>query len=165
MKLKFSVLILVLGAALFVLGRATADKQPALHAKTKANLSTAMHGEAFAYAKYSLFAEQARKNGNTQLADMFEKTAKMELTEHLREHAELFGLVSTDQENLKDAIKGESYETNTMYPQFAREAKAAGDLGAAQRFEEVGKDEAVHRDEFRNALAALQTKSQGAPGK
>ncbi len=165
MKLKFSVLMLVLGAALFVLGRATADKQPALHAQTKANLSTAMHGEAFAYAKYSLFAEQARKNGNTQLADLFEKTAKMELTEHLREHAELAGLVGTDQENLKDAIKGESYETNTMYPQFAREAKAAGDAEAFKRFEEVGKDEAVHRDEFRKALAALETKSQGAPGK
>lgn len=164
MKLKFSVLLVVLGAALFVLGRATADKHPALHAQTKANLSTAMHGEAFAFAKYTMFAEQARRNGNNELAELFEKTAKMEHLEHLREHAELAGVVGTDQENLKDAIKGENYETQTMYPQFARQAKAVGDLAAAKRFEEVGRDEATHRDDFEHALTALRAKHENPPG-
>ena len=164
MKLKFSVLMLVLGAALFMLGRATADKQPALHPQTKANLSTAMHGEAFAFAKYTMFAEQARRNGNTELAELFEKTAKMEHLEHMREHAELAGVVGTDQENLKDAIKGEDYETQTMYPQFAREAKAVGDLNAAMRFEEVGKDEARHREDFEFALATLRARHEHPPG-
>jgi rubrerythrin len=164
MKLKFSVLMLVLGAALFVLGRATADKHPALHPQTKANLSTAMHGEAFAFAKYTMFAEQARRNGNIELADLFEKTAKMEHLEHLREHAELAGVVGSDQENLKDAIKGEDYETKTMYPQFARQAKAVGDLAAATRFEEVGRDEAKHRDDFEHALTALRARHEHPPG-
>jgi rubrerythrin len=164
MKLKFSVLMLVLGAALFVLGRASADNHPVLHPKTKANLSTAMHGEAFAFAKYTMFAEQARRNGNTELADLFEKTAKMEHLEHLREHARLAGVVGSDEENLKDAIKGEDYETKTMYPQFAREAKAAGDFEAANRFEEVGKDEAKHREDFEHALIALRGKHPNPPG-
>jgi rubrerythrin len=161
MNLRFLILALVLGSALFVLGRATSG-QATLHEQTKANLSTAMHGEAFAYAKYMLYAEKARKDGNTELANLFEKTAKMELTEHLREHAELAGLVGSDQDNLKDAIKGETYETKTMYPQFAKEAQALGDLAATKRFEEVGKDEAVHRDEFSKALTALETKHQNA---
>ena len=164
MNPRFLILALVLGSALFVLGRATSG-QATLHEQTKANLSTAMHGEAFAYAKYMLYADKARTDGNTELANLFEKTAKMELTEHLREHAELAGLVGSDQDNLKDAIKGESYETNTMYPQFAKEAKAVGDLAATKRFEEVGKDEAVHRDAFRNALASLETKHPNVPGK
>lgn len=164
MKLKFSVLMLVLGAALFMLGRASADKHPVLHPKTKANLSTAMHGEAFAFAKYTMFAEQARRNGNTELADLFEKTAKMEHLEHLREHAELAGVVGSEQENLKDAIKGEDYETKTMYPQFAKEARAVGDLAAAKRFEEVGRDEATHRDEFEHALTALLARHENPPG-
>jgi rubrerythrin len=164
MKLRFSILMLVLGAALFVLGRATADKHPALHPQTKTNLSTAMHGEAFAFAKYTMFAEQARKNGNTEVADLFEKTAKMEHLEHLREHAELAGVVGTDQENLRDAIKGEDYETKTMYPQFAKEAKAAGDLEAAKRFEEVGRDEATHREAFEHALIALRARHEHPPG-
>lgn len=164
MKLKFSVLMLVLGAALFVLGRATADKHPTLHPQTKANLSTAMHGEAFAFAKYTMFAEQARRNGNTELADLFEKTAKMEHYEHLREHADLAGVLGSDEANLKDAIKGEDYETQTMYPKFAREAKAVGDIAAANRFEEVGKDEARHREDFEHALNALRTRHDNPPG-
>lgn len=164
MKLKFSVLMLILGAALFVLGRATADKHPALHPQTKANLSTAMHGEAFAFAKYTMFAEQARRNGNTELADLFEKTAKMEHFEHLREHAEIAGVVGSDEANLKDAIKGEDYETKTMYPKFASEAKAVGDLAAATRFEEVGRDEAKHREDFEHALVALRNQHPNPPG-
>jgi rubrerythrin len=164
MKLKFSVLMLILGAALFMLGRATADKHPTLHPQTKTNLSTAMHGEAFAFAKYTMFAEQARRNGNTELADLFEKTAKMEHLEHMREHAALAGVVGSEEENLKDAIKGEDYETKTMYPRFAREAKAAGDLAAANRFEEVGRDEAKHREDFEHALIALRGKHPNPPG-
>ena len=42
------------------------------------NLSTAMHGEAFAYVKYLLYAEHARKNDNKELAELFEKTAKVQ---------------------------------------------------------------------------------------
>jgi rubrerythrin len=39
-----------------------------MHAKTKANLLTAMHGEAFAYAKYMLFAKEPRGHGHVELA-------------------------------------------------------------------------------------------------
>ena len=42
----------------------TAETQRSLDQKTLDNLSTAMHGEAFAYVKYSLYAEHARKSGN-----------------------------------------------------------------------------------------------------
>src|ERR1019366_10440835 len=99
----------------------------ALDPTTRENLVTAMHGEAFAYVKYMLFAEQARKNGNKKLADLFEKTADVERFEHFAEEAHLLGLVRGDIENLADAIKGESYEIETMYVEFARKAKLAGD--------------------------------------
>ena len=122
-------------------GVVTADQHAKMHPKTMENLSTAMHGEDFAYIKYTIFAEHARKDGNPEVADLFEKTAKIEHMEHLREHAELAGIVGSNQETSKDAIKGESYETETMYPTFAKEARAAGDLAAADRFEEIGKDQ------------------------
>ena len=82
--------------------------------KTLDNLSTAMHGEAFAYVKYLLYAEHARKSGNKELADLFEKTANTERFEHFAEEAQLSGLVGNDADNLNDAIKGESYEIDTM---------------------------------------------------
>jgi rubrerythrin len=54
-----------------------------------------MHGEAFAYVKYFLYGEHARKSGNKELADLFEKTANTERFEHLVEEAQLAGLVAS----------------------------------------------------------------------
>jgi rubrerythrin len=127
-----------------------------MHAKTKANLLTAMHGEAFAYAKYMLFAKEARGHGHGELADLYEKTAHVEFFEHFAEEARLAGLVGTDVENLKDAIKGESYEIKEMYKKFAKHAKDAGDQDAADRFAEVRGDEKKHKDAFRTALTELE---------
>lgn len=120
------------------------------------NLSTAMHGEAFAYAKYMLYAERARQSGNTELAQLFENTAREERFEHFAEEAELAGLVGNDADNLRDAIEGESYETETMYRDFAEQALAAGDKAAADRFAEIGRDEMKHRDAFKAALARIE---------
>lgn len=115
-----------------------------------------MKGEAFAYAKYLLFAQQARAHGHSDLAALFDSTAKTERLEHFREHARLAGLVSSsDAENLRDAIAGETYETTKMYPEMAARARQAGDNQAAARFTEIGKDESKHRDAFAAALAKL----------
>ena len=119
------------------------------------NLSTAMHGEAFAYAKYMLYAERARQSGNTELAQLLENTAKEERLEHFAEEAELAGLVRSDADNLRDAIQGESYEVETMYSDFAEQAAAVGDKAAADRFAEIRQDEMKHRDAFKAALTKL----------
>jgi rubrerythrin len=133
----------------------TAETRGTLDQTTLDNLSTAMHGEAFAYVKYLLYAEYARKGGNSELADLFEKTANTERFEHFAEEAQLAGLVGSDADNLNDAIKGESFEIDTMYLEFAHRAKVAGDAAAAARFEEVRRDEMGHRDAFKIALAKL----------
>lgn len=140
---------------------ATAEKTSETHGildrKTLYDLSTAMHGEAFAYVKYLLYAEHARKSGNKELADLFERTANTERFEHFVEEAQLAGLVGCDADNLRDAIRGESYEIDTMYLEFAQKAKVAGDTAAAARFEEIRHDEMGHRDAFKIALAKLES--------
>jgi rubrerythrin len=142
-------------------GTATAMKpteaQRNLTKTTLDDLSIAMHGEAFAFVKYLLYAEHARKGGNKELADLFEKTANTERLEHFAEEAQLAGLVGSDSDNLKDAIHGESYEVDTMYLEFAEKAKVAGDATAAARFEEIRHDEIGHRDAFKIALAKLES--------
>jgi rubrerythrin len=141
---------------------ATAEKTTETHGildrKTMENLSTAMHGEAFAYVKCLLYAEHARKSGNKELAELFEKPANTERFEHFAEEAKLAGLVGSDADNLKDAIKGESHEIDNMYLEFAQEAKLAGDTAAAARFDEILHDEMGHRDAFKIALAKLESK-------
>lgn len=164
--MRFAILFALLAAPVAILAAGQSSqgkkeqKTTELSKVTRQNLDKAMHGEAFAYAKYMLYAKQARESGHKDLAKLFEDTAKTEHEEHLNEEAELAGVMKGDVENLRDAIQGETYETESMYPQFAREARKAGDVKAAERFEEVAKDEAKHRDAFKVELEKLQA----APG-
>jgi rubrerythrin len=153
-RIILAVIVVAVACGSFLIGSARAGKE-ALSRSTTDNLSTAMHGEAFAYAKYMLYAEHARLNGNEPLAKLFEETAKAERFEHFGEEARLVGLVRSDAENVRDAMQGESYEVETMYREFSQKADAAGDNSAAHRFEEIREDEMKHRDAFKAELAKL----------
>jgi len=158
MKIQLYLLLLVIAVLLFACSQ-TAARRGQLSSQTQKNLSTAMRGEAFAYAKYSLYAKQAQRNGNADLASLFEETANTERFEHFAEEAQVAGLVGSEAENLKDAIEGESYEVDTIYREFAKEAAASGDNVAADRFEEIRRDEAKHRDAFKAALTKVGSKT------
>jgi rubrerythrin len=81
----------------------------AISARSRQNLMDAMRGEAFAFAKYKLFARQARSNGDCELADLFDKTADQEYLEHFVEQADLLQLVGTDEQDVTNALAGESF--------------------------------------------------------
>jgi rubrerythrin len=132
----------------------------AISARSRKNLMEAMRGEAFAYAKYKLFAKQARNNGDNELADIFDKTADQEYLEHFVEQADLLQLVGTDEQDVTNAIAGESFEVDTLYKQFAEEAREDGDEQVAHRFEEIRRDEAFHQLAFHEALIKIQTRQR-----
>lgn len=155
--------VLMIASLLSVTATSSPQQTPLkLSPQTREHLMTAMRGEAFAYAKYMAYAQRARENGHTTIADLFEQTAKVEYLEHFREMAELAQLAGTDAQNLEDAIRGETQESQTMYPNFADEAAAVGDVAAAERFREISKDEMKHRAKFQDALASLSPKSPAA---
>jgi len=126
MKTKVYMGAALAGALLFAAGHLTATGGSGLSQKTKENLSTAMRGEAFAYAKYKLYAKHAEQNGDAELAELFTTAANIERFQHFAEEAQLAGVVGSDAANLKDAIKGESYEVETMYRQFAEPLESHG---------------------------------------
>ena len=122
---------------------------------TLANLHTAMQGEAFAYAKYLRYADQARRNGNPAVAQLFTNTANIELNSHFAALASWAGLVAIDtNSNLTDAINGEQHEADIMYPDYARQAEQAGNAQAASLFREIAGDEKAHQQAFQGALTA-----------
>jgi rubrerythrin len=127
-----------------------------MNTETREHLLQALHGEAFAFARYMLFAEAARRNGRPELADLFERTAHTERLEHFAEEAELVGLVGNDEDNLREAITGERYEVESMYPNFAKQAQLAGETAAAERFAEIRDDESDHLATFERALEQLE---------
>jgi rubrerythrin len=124
--------------------------------KTRSNIEASLRGEAFAYVKYNLYAAQARKEGYEEIAKAFEKIADQERLEHLAEFAELYGLVGDTAKNLQDSIRDEGKEVSTIYPDFAAIARAEGATAAAERFEEIARDEQTHVNEFKNLLQSLK---------
>ena len=133
----------------------TASKAACPGTQTQANLSTAMHGEAFAYAKYTAYAAQAARTGHTAIARLFSGTAQVELREHFAGFAVLYGLVGTNAANLKDAISGETTEHTTLYPGFARQAYRDHCPAVGKLFTEAAADEGGHAAAFTTALRSL----------
>ncbi|WP_310718082.1 ferritin family protein [Streptomyces lydicus] len=150
-------LALAVGVPSGAAAASTPDVVPALHTQTRADLDASMHGEAYAYATYSLFADQARAQGLPSVQRLFQRTAAVELGEHFAEEARLSGLAGTDAANLQAAMAGEAYESHTMYPTFARQARQDGDTAAADLFSEIAKDEKAHHDAFAKALEVVRT--------
>lgn len=127
-----------------------------MDAQTRENIFTALHGEAFAHARYMLYAEAARKGGDERLAGMFEGIAGVELREHFQELAALAGLVGADADNLGAAIQDESAEVEELYRSFAEQARDAGEEAVAARFEEIRGDELAHLDTLEGALERVE---------
>ncbi len=58
--------------------------------------------------------------------------------------------------NLKAAVEGERYETEEMYPKFAKEAREEGEEGAAMLFEQIAKVEKGHEEGYRKLLEKVE---------
>lgn len=120
--------------------------------RTLANLDTAMHGEAVAHARYTLYADHAAADRRPALAALFRGAADVELREHFAGEGVLYGLVGATRANLTKTIAGETYEATVMYPSFARRAAADGDYQAARLFRHNATDEAGHARAFQQLL-------------
>lgn len=119
--------------------------------KTEENLKAAFAGESQARNKYTYYAKVAKKEGYHYIAKLFEETAANEMR-HAKDEFALLGGLGDTAANLKDAIDGEHYETTSMYPQFAEDAKAEGNHKAAALFKLIAKVEAHHRDRYAKLL-------------
>jgi rubrerythrin len=138
---------------------------------THNNLKAAIIGETTASAKYTAFAARAREEGYPQIAVLFEATAKAE-TVHARNHKAVLdqlGLkmepftpkfeLKTTRENLLNAIKGEGYEVDTMYPDFMKAAMRDRIDPAISTFSMALHAEMTHKKFFTTALQALDAKT------
>ncbi len=122
--------------------------------KTKDNLMEAFAGESQANRKYMAYAKAAEKEGRLNAAKLFRAAADAETLHALKEF-ELAGKVGSTADNLKDAVAGETYEYQEMYPPFIKEAEAEGNKAAAMIFTFAMKAEEVHARLYQEALETL----------
>lgn len=122
--------------------------------KTEQDLREAFAGESQANRKYLAFAEKAEKEGYRQVAKLFRAAAEAE-TVHAHNHLRTLGEIKGTQENLDEAINGESYEFQQMYPRMIEDAEAEGNKAALKTFQYANEVEKVHAALYRKALENL----------
>jgi rubrerythrin len=157
---KFACSVLALTFALIALPSKAA-------ATTLDNLQAGFNGESNAHARYLAFAEKANQEGYGEVASLFRAAAKAEEV-HAANHAAVIKnlggtpqakietpVVKSTKENLEAAIKGESYERDTMYPEFLKQARAEGNRDAVQTFNYAKTAEGEHAKHYSEALNNL----------
>ena len=180
--LEFCALAFVLTAGVVLL--AACSKAPTaiqsagttmpISTKTLANLQTAFDGESNARVRYLAFAQKAETEGYGKAASLFRAAARAEEI-HANNHAEVIRKlgatpaadvkapdVKSTPENLQAAIKGESYERDTMYPEFLKQAREEGNKDAVRTFNFAKEAEAEHAKLYTEASGNLaQWKTTG----
>ena len=127
--------------------------------KSEANLRAALSGESIARNKYTYYAQQARKEGLEDVANLYERMAKNE-----SEHAKIWykylnGEMKSTMNNLYESASGEGYEYSNMYPKFAQIAREEGFEELAKRFENIAEIEHNHELTFMKAMANITQKN------
>jgi rubrerythrin len=125
--------------------------------KSVQNLKEAFAGESQANRKYLAFAEKAEREGYPQVARLFRAAAEAE-TVHALNHLRALKAIQSTQENLKEAVSGETAEFLEMYPRMIAAAQAEGHKEAERTFNFANEVEKVHARLFQKALKNLANK-------
>ena len=123
--------------------------------QSEQNLKDAFAGESQANRKYLAFAEKADKEGYSQAARLFRAAAAAE-TVHAHSHLRALKGVGSTVDNLKEAVGGETYEFQTMYPPMIDTAKEEGHKAAERSFSYANEVEKVHAALYQKALDNLE---------
>jgi rubrerythrin len=121
---------------------------------TMDNLQEAFAGESQANRKYLAFAKKADDDGLPQVAKLFRAAAEAE-TIHAHAHLRVMDGINKTADNLKEAIAGEGFEFQEMYPKFLAEAQAEGKKPAEFSFKNALAVEEIHHGLYSRALAAV----------
>jgi rubrerythrin len=169
MKVKFfgTLVLLIIAAVSFNFTLISKSNSQTIN-----NLKDAIIGETTASAKYLAYSNKAKEEGLTKIAVLFEAASKSENI-HANNHRavlEQLGVtmeevkpkfeVKSTKENLQDAIKGESYEVATMYPDFIKVANDGKVNLAVISFNYAYQTEKKHNDLYKDALEKLNNKTE-----
>ncbi len=163
-------------AALVAMGALTTGSAQAATGTTLENLQAAYQGESNASARYKAFAAKADAEGYLAVGKLFRAAARAE-TIHAQNHAKVIQAlggtpkaviaapeVKTTRENLQAAIAGESYERDTMYPEFLARARLDGKADAVRTLNLARNAEIEHAKLYQASLDDLEgQRAAGAP--
>lgn len=121
---------------------------------TMDDLKQALAGESQANRKYLAFAKKADEEGYPQVARLFRAAADAE-TVHALNHLRVMGGIENTEQNLAQAIEGETAEFMSMYPGMIEDARAEGNKEALQSFTWANAVEKIHAGLYEKAKQNL----------
>jgi len=121
------------------------------------NLRNAFAGESQAYMKYVIFAEEAEEEGFKNIARLFRAIAYAEQV-HAKNHLQALGLIRLTSDNIKNAIEGERYEVEEMYPSYNAIAKLQNEKEAERTTNWALQAEKIHLTMYQKALKMVEEK-------
>lgn len=142
--------------------------------RTIANIKLGIETETAASVKYAAYAQKAWVEGYDTIARLFEAASKAEAI-HASNHEAVLKTfveemdpftpevnVGTTLENLKETIDGETYEVNTMYPMFLKDAKSSKSIKqpTIEILTWALETEKKHLAMFTKALESLNAKTE-----
>lgn len=127
--------------------------------KSMDDLKEAFTGESMANRKYLAFAKKADDEGYAQAAKLFRAAAEAE-TIHAHNHLKAMNGIGSTLENLKEAVGGETYEFESMYPPMVEHAEQDGNSRALRSFKYALEVEKVHAALYKEAIEKINTKEE-----
>ena len=123
---------------------------------THKNLKEGFAGEAQAALRYMYYASKAKKDGYEYIAAVLDAISHNEI-----EHAKIWFKILNDGvpdtlENVKSAAGGERFEWETMYKNFAEQARQEGYEDVAKLFDGVAKIEKDHEAKYNEIIRLLE---------
>jgi len=141
------------------------------------NLKEAIIGESNAKRKYELYAEKAKEEQLPEISHLFKAISSAEAI-HIKNHIKALSILTNTKinfeafvklneellrnniqdtkSNLRDAIKGETYETKLMYKEFVKNAVKEENEVVELSFMLARKAEKVHANLFKKCLKRLE---------
>lgn len=123
---------------------------------TEENLKSAFAGESQAHTRYLIFSEKAEEEGFKNVARLFRAIAYAEQV-HATNHYNVLGMIRNTAENLQEAINGETFEVNEMYPAYNVIAKLQDERGAQRTTEWALQAEKIHAAIYQKARQAVES--------
>ncbi|MGA2109650.1 MAG: rubrerythrin family protein, partial [Syntrophorhabdales bacterium] len=122
--------------------------------KSEQDLKDAFAGESQANRKYLAFAKKADQEGFKQVAKLFRAAAEAE-TVHAHNHLRAMSGIKGTRENLDEALNGEVYEFQKMYPGMIEDSKKEANKQAEQTFTFANEVEKIHAALYKKAIEDL----------
>ncbi len=139
----------------FTITTASRKEPSPMRKMTEENAKAALAGESQAHIKYLNYAEKAKREGKENVARLFAAAAYAEQI-HASAHLRVLKGIGTTEENLADAIAGEAFESDEMYPAYIAVAELQQERPARGSFNKALEAEKVHREMYTAALQAVQ---------